>query len=204
MFKNKNAMQITRETIQLQTPFIFISDKCPCCGSKAEFDTFALSIGFQIECDIPDEEGQELAEIAEQFQNTVAPYAKEAAEIFEKKNKGELSGEKLKSANDRIKELEKDISECGGKLIKSHYELRVDYRRKGNGKLTGGAYCQLYYTEVEASDLDAAVLFQADINTIEELISIYNIVSRGFSLGQLELIPVDIGETAPCDYYEKC
>ena len=195
-------MQITRETIQLQTPFIFISDKCPCCGSKAEFDTFAVSIGFKIECDIPEEE--EYEDLIEQFTSTIHPYAKETAEIFAQINGSQFSGEKLNWAKTRIKELGKHISECGGILIKCHYELRADYRRKGNGKLTGGAYCQITYTEADAYGLDSAVLFQADINTIEELASMYDIVSKGFSVGKLEMITVDIGDTDPNDYYEKC
>ena len=173
-------MTITKDSVHEKTPFKAFGDVCDDCGTPHNrgYDTFSIRLPWRKETEVPKKWDWRIDE----YNKLVDPLYSEFNYLVGEDYK-EMEKADRENHFKRIGEILDKLDKLGTFLTRCEYQLKVTYD-VGPENL---AHCIISYTEYSGEVVEYADLFQANLKTIEELVSVYEIVSNGFDLDSTHL-----------------
>lgn len=169
-------MQITRETVQLNTPFIFKTDRCSCGKHPLGHDYFEIELPLKLETELPKKYKWQ----PDAHKRIVDPLIKELRVIWVK-DESKMKPKEAKANLDRIHKISEQLLELGVDITPCKFELEVSYEVAADDM----THCRISYSEFLGKDKFIGILFQSNLNTVETLNLIYDTVSKGLDVDSL-------------------
>lgn len=195
-------MQITRETIALETPFVFDNDSCEGCGGKLGYDLFVFDSGISVNGVVNNKKEEErVSELITEF--------KELASVnYEKLSK--LKESEKTAIFDRMDVIVQKLYDMGIELIQPEFHLLVYYGEsfsKGAGaeagivEPNGTAYVKLLMIEELPDSIRYAQIFQGTCNDTVQFKLVYDMCVGGLRNEIVTKEEIESGEPLPFDHH---
>lgn len=176
-------MQITRDSIQLMTPFVFTADTCSCCGEPYGFDVFEIQLPVKIETEIPKQYKWQ----PDAYKKRTAPLIEEFNELYAK-DKSNMDEDEAELVQDRIFDISMELGEIGTYITVCKYKLKATYEVGPDDAV----HCIITYIENEGRFVHDGVLLQSNLNSVEDLAMVFKMVEKGLDVESLEMNEEDL------------
>ena len=178
-------MQISRDSIQMMTPFVFTEDACSCCGEPYGFDVFEIQLPVKIETEIPKQYKWQ----PDAYKKRTAPLIDEFNELYAK-DSSKMGEDELDLVQDRIFDICSELAEIGTFVIPCKYKLKATYEVGPDDAV----HCIITYIETEGRFVHDGVLLQSNLNSVEDLAMVFKMVDKGLDVDSLEMNEEDLLE----------
>lgn len=194
-------MQITRETIQLDTKFVFDSDSCEGCGGKYGYDLFIFDSGIAISGIVKGGDEARSKELIKEFSELVS----QTSEEYDKKTISEQN-----AILERTDAIMQKLSEMGIELTRPEFHLLVYYGDNNIevagaeiNDVSGKAYVKLMMIEELPDSIRYAQLFQGTCAGTENINQIYDMCICGISNEIVTKEEIESGEPLPFNHHDN-
>ena len=198
-------MQITRETIALETHFVFDSDSCDGCGSKLGYDLFIFDSGISINGMVKTKQDEVKGnELIDELKKLVVVTDEQLQQMQESEQRAIF---------ERTDTIIQKLSDMGVEVTKPEFHLLVYYGRDYvESKLAkdfesvepnGRAYVKLIMIEELPDSIRYAQMFQGTCNDTEQLKLVYDMCINGCRNDIITKEEIESGEPLPFDHHDN-